>query len=86
MISFLREYIRLSHNTILVVGLMLYVPFAHAQLYNSCGDFHEKVCEKSEDKRFKYNGQSRSAALAIGEISEFNIVTYRHQDYRMFQE
>jgi hypothetical protein len=49
----------------------------------SCTDYHRFNCERSTDKRFSINGQSRSAMVKVGEETELNIIVYRGQDYRI---
>ncbi len=48
-----------------------------------CNDFHKFDCARSGDKRFSINGQSKSAAVQVGQETELNIIVYRGQDYRI---
>lgn len=48
-----------------------------------CTDYHKFNCGRSSDKRFSLNGQSKSAAIQVGQETELNIIIYRGQDYRM---
>lgn len=50
---------------------------------NTCADYHKFNCQRSSDKRFSQNGQSKSAALQVGVPTELNIIVYRGQDYRI---
>lgn len=70
---------------IIVAALLVFVMAnqADAQFYNSCGEYHKEYCTKSENKMWRYNGQSRSAPLSKGDVSEFNIIAYGGQDYRI---
>lgn len=78
----MRKTLFLGSTVFFLLSLVAIGP-VQAQFYNSCGEFHKEGCVKAPDKRWKYNGQSRSAPLTKGEISEFNIVTYGGQDYRI---
>ena len=56
----------------------------HAAAQTSdCSNYHSFNCLPSGDSRFSINGQSRSAAVKIGEETELNIIVYRGQDYRV---
>lgn len=49
-----------------------------------CSNYHRAAC-KASGKRdgFRYNGQSRSALFEGGQTSEFQIVVYKGNDYRI---
>ncbi|MBX2978966.1 MAG: hypothetical protein KF905_06710 [Flavobacteriales bacterium] len=49
----------------------------------TCVDYHKFNCQRSGDKRFSINGQSKSAAVQVGQATELNIIVYRGQDYRI---
>ncbi len=63
------------------LSVVALVPSAVAQ--SECADYHKFNCNRSADKRFSVNGQSRSAAVKVGEETELNIIVYRAQDYRI---
>lgn len=65
----------------LAVGLLLGAPAAMAQ--RPCLDYHKFDCPRSSEKRFSINGQSKSAAVQVGQETELNIIVYRGQDYRI---
>jgi hypothetical protein len=67
--------ILLSLSLVLFVGI-----FAYGQ---SCNNFHRAFCPPAQDGNFKYNGQSKSGLVNMGESVEFNIVVYKKQDYRI---
>lgn len=71
-----------SRTIIAAMGLAL-ASTAGAQAPTNCSDYHRFNCERSADSRFSVNGQSRSAAVKIGEETELNIIVYRGQDYRI---
>ncbi len=48
-----------------------------------CAEYHKFNCNRSADKRFSPNGQSKSAAVQVGQETELNIIIYRGQDYRI---
>jgi hypothetical protein len=49
----------------------------------TCTDYHKHNCERSADRRFSINGQSKSASLQVGVVTELNLIIYRGQDYRI---
>jgi hypothetical protein len=69
----------LKHS--LVVALLA-APFAGQAQY-TCADYHKFNCERSTDKRFSMNGQSKSAMVQVGKETELNVIVYRGQDYRI---
>lgn len=49
-----------------------------------CQNFHRAYCTSSGKKSlYRYNGQSRSALFENGQKSEFQIVVYKGNDYRI---
>jgi hypothetical protein len=50
---------------------------------STCTEFHKFNCDRSSDKRFSLNGQSKSASVQVGQETELNIIIYRGQDYRI---
>lgn len=48
-----------------------------------CKDYEKFNCSTSPDKRYKRNGQSRSAMIQVGMPTEMNLIIYRGQDYRI---
>lgn len=62
-----------------VVALLPVVSLAQGP----CTDYHKFNCNRSSDKRFSVNGQSKSAAVQVGQETELNIIVYRGQDYRI---
>ena len=65
-----------------VAGLMLAGTALRAQT-TPCTDYHKFNCQRSADKRWSVNGQSKSAAVQVGVATELNIIVYRGQDYRI---
>jgi hypothetical protein len=65
----------------LALGLLLAAPAVMAQ--RPCLDYHKYECNRSGEKRFSINGQSKSAAIQVGQETELNIIVYRGQDYRI---
>lgn len=68
-------------RTITVLPFALLLGTVSAQ--NSCVDHHKFNCQRSSDKRFSMNGQSKSAPVQVGKETELNIIVYRGQDYRI---
>jgi hypothetical protein len=54
-----------------------------AQAQTECSQYHKKGCEDKEGAFMKYDGQSKSAIMAKGQKSEFHLVAYSGQDYRV---
>jgi len=48
-----------------------------------CSQYHKKGCGDEEGVFMKYDGQSKSAIMAKGQKSEFHLVAYNGQDYRV---
>ncbi len=48
-----------------------------------CSYYHKKFCDLGEGEPMKYDGQSKSAILAKGQISEFHMIAYNGLDYRI---
>lgn len=69
---------QLLATALLVLAL---VPASLAQ--SECPEYHKFNCDRAGDSRFSVNGQSRSAAVKVGEETELNIIVYRSQDYRI---
>ena len=72
-----------TRSLIIALALVGIAPVALAQAPTGCTDYHKFNCERSGDSRFSLNGQSRSAAVKVGEETELNIIVYRAQDYRI---
>lgn len=66
-------------SLLLIAFVLIGSTIASAQ----CHNFHRSECYPSENKYFKYNGQSRSGLFAKGQSSELNVVVYSGQDYRV---
>ncbi|MFN3875874.1 MAG: hypothetical protein ACK4L7_08190 [Flavobacteriales bacterium] len=72
---------RLKH---ILVSAAAAAPFAMASAQTpDCANYHKFNCQRAADARFSLNGQSRSAAVKVGEETELNIIVYRGQDYRI---
>ncbi|MFB1023173.1 MAG: hypothetical protein QMC40_10485 [Vicingaceae bacterium] len=54
-----------------------------AQAQTECSQYHKKGCEDKKGAFMKYDGQSKSAIMAKGQKSEFHLVAYSGQDYRV---
>jgi hypothetical protein len=72
---------RTSILHLLASGLLMAATGAMAQ--RPCLDYHKFECDRSSEKRFSINGQSKSAAVQVGQETELNIIVYRGQDYRV---
>jgi len=48
-----------------------------------CSQYHKKGCGDNDGAFMKYDGQSKSAIMAKGQTSEFHLVAYDGQDYRI---
>lgn len=48
-----------------------------------CSYYHRKYCDLGEGEPMKYDGQSKSALLAKGQISEFHMIAYNGLSYRI---
>jgi hypothetical protein len=68
-------------NSLLAAVLSL-LPLAMVA-QSPCAEYHKFSCDHSSDKRFSPNGQSKSAAVQVGQETELNIIIYRGQDYRI---
>lgn len=68
-------------NSLLAVVLSL-LPLA-MQAQSPCNEYHKFNCSRSGDGRFSTNGQTKSAAVQVGQETELNIIIYRGQDYRI---
>lgn len=67
----------------LFLGMTMSLGAWQAAAQYNCSDYHKHNCERSADKRFSMNGQSKSASLQVGMITELNLIVYRGQDYRV---
>lgn len=72
-----------KHHFLIAMALLAIAPSVTAQAPTGCTDYHKFNCDRSGDSRFSVNGQSRSAAVKVGEETELNIIVYRAQDYRI---
>tara|TARA_B110000503_G_C7162110_1_gene420092 strand:+ start:67 stop:711 length:645 start_codon:yes stop_codon:yes gene_type:complete len=66
---------------ILLFGIVLTGFTSQAQ--TECSQYHKKSCSDSEGMFMKYDSQSKSAIMAKGQTSEFHVVAYNGQDYRV---
>ena len=66
----------------LLVAVLGLLPLAMVA-QSPCAEYHKFNCDRSSDKRFSTNGQSKSAAVQVGQETELNIIIYRGQDYRI---
>lgn len=71
----------IDHLLATALFALAFAPVSLAQ--SECPEYHKFNCERSGDGRFSVNGQSRSAAVKVGEETELNIIVYRSQDYRI---
>lgn len=73
------------HTTMkgLFLGMTTVLMAPHVSAQYNCTDYHKFNCERSADKRFSVNGQSKSASLQVGMVTELNLIIYRGQDYRI---
>ena len=54
-----------------------------SQAQTQCSQYHRKGCSDNEGVFMKYDSQSKSAIMAKGQTSEFHLVAYNGQDYRV---
>tara|TARA_R110000868_G_scaffold365412_2_gene628276 strand:- start:96 stop:737 length:642 start_codon:yes stop_codon:yes gene_type:complete len=54
-----------------------------SQAQTECSQYHKKGCSDNEGMFMKYDSQSKSAIMAKGQTSEFHVVAYNDQDYRV---
>lgn len=66
---------------ILFVGII--VASVSVQAQTECTTYHRKVCGDNDGVPMKYDSQSKSAIMAKGQTSKFNMVAYNGQDYRI---
>jgi hypothetical protein len=66
---------------ILFFGIVLTGLTSYAQ--TECSQFHRKGCSDNDGVFMKYDSQSKSAIMAKGQTSEFHVVAYGGQDYRV---
>lgn len=79
----MNTYMSRTHSLLIALGLGALALDVSAQAPTGCTDYHKFNCDRSGDSRFSMNGQSRSAAVKVGEETELNIIVYRAQDYRI---
>lgn len=65
----------------LLIGFLLSCTLAIGQ--TECSQYHRKGCGDNKGVYMKYDGQSKSAIMAKGQKSEFHLVAYNGQDYRV---
>lgn len=53
------------------------------QAQTECSQYHRKGCGSKDGVFMKYDSQSKSAIMAKGQTSEFHMVAYNGQDYRV---
>jgi hypothetical protein len=68
-------------QVIFFTGIIFIALSAKAQI--ECSQYHKKECSDKEGVFMKYDGQSKSAIMAKGQKSEFHLVAYNAQDYRV---
>ena len=66
---------------IILFGIVLTGLTAQAQTEFSY--YHKKNCSDNDGVFMKYDSQSKSAIMAKGQVSEFHLVAYNGQDYRV---
>ncbi len=69
-----------SIQLITLVALLVVSNFAQSQ---SCNYFHRRSCGSDSELQMKEDMQSKSALFSKGQQSEFNMVAYNGQDYRI---
>jgi hypothetical protein len=68
---------------IITLGLLLFVPVLTAQR-NSCKKFHlYSECNVNQGPRFKYDGQSRSNIIGVGDQMIYSLVLYGERQYKI---
>lgn len=68
---------------IIILGLVLFVPVLTAQR-NSCKKFHlYSDCNVNPGPRFKYDGQSRSNVIGVGDQMIYSLVLYNERQYQI---
>lgn len=66
---------------ILLFGIVLTGLTSQAQ--TECSYYHKKNCSDNDGVFMKYDSQSKSAIMTKGQVSEFHLVAYNGQDYRV---
>ncbi len=50
---------------------------------NNCVNYHKTSCKQLEEGQMKFDSQSKSTSLGVGQISEFHMVGYEGFDYKI---
>jgi len=66
---------------ILFLGILAISYISQAQ--TECTTYHRKGCGEKNAAPMKYDTQSKSAIMAKGQVSEFHMIAYNGQDYRV---
>ncbi len=68
---------------IIILSLVLFVPILTAQK-NSCRKFHlYSDCNVNPGPRFKFDGQSRSNVIGVGDQMIYSLVLYEGRQYKI---
>jgi hypothetical protein len=68
---------------IIILSLVLFVPVLTAQK-NSCRKFHlYSDCNVNPGPRFKFDGQSRSNIIGVGDQMIYSLVLYEERQYKI---
>ncbi len=68
---------------IIILGLLLFVPVLTAQR-NSCKKFHlYSDCNVNPGPKFKFDGQSRSNIIGVGDQMIYSLVLYGERQYKV---
>jgi len=67
----------------LPVALLIGTLAGEVRAQYNCSDYHKYNCQRSGDKRWSVNGQSKSASVQVGRETDLNIIIHRGQDYRI---
>lgn len=68
---------------IIILSIMLFSPVLDAQR-NNCRKFHLYAeCNANPGPRFKYDGQSRSNIIGVGDQLIYNLVFYSSREYNL---
>ena len=68
---------------ILTTISLLFLFLIQAYCQTECNSFHRRTCGTKEGQVMRYDSQSKSAAMAKGQTSEFHMVAYGGLDYRI---
>lgn len=72
---------QMKRALIIILTLFLFVPAIDAQK-NSCKKFHlYSYCNANPGPRFKYDGQSRSNIIGVGDQMIYSLVLYADRQY-----